>query len=50
MLEDLICGQQKREFLDKNGQWKWARVRKYLKFVQKFEEYLLYFPTLLGAS
>jgi hypothetical protein len=41
MLEDLVNGRRKREFLDRNGQWKWAGIRRYLKAVQKFEELLL---------
>jgi hypothetical protein len=41
MLEDLVNRRRQREFLDKNGQWKWAGVRKYLKLVKKFKELLL---------
>lgn len=28
MLQDLVHGLRKREFLDENGQWKWKRIRK----------------------
>lgn len=41
MLEDLVCGRRRKEFLDKYGDWKWDGVRKYLKQVRKFEELLL---------
>ena len=41
MLEDLVNGRRKQEFLDNNGQWKWKRVEKYNKMVKKFEELLL---------
>jgi hypothetical protein len=41
MLEDLVNGQWKREFLDGNSQWKWKRIEKYNKAVKKFEELLL---------
>jgi len=38
MLEDLIKGRRKREFLDGAGQWKWDAVRKYIKTVGKWLE------------
>jgi superfamily II DNA helicase RecQ len=41
MLEDLVNGRRKREFLDNNGQWKWKRIEKYNKTAKKFEELLL---------
>jgi hypothetical protein len=41
MLKDLVNGRQKREFLDKNSQWKWANIWKYLKLIKKFKELLL---------
>lgn len=50
MLEDLVNGRRKREFLDKNGQWKWASVRKYLKQVNEFEELLLLLAQILRVS
>ena len=50
MLEDLVNGRRKREFLDKNGQWKWAAVRKYLKLVKKFEELLLLLAHFTGGQ
>ncbi|KFY66248.1 hypothetical protein V496_02125 [Pseudogymnoascus sp. VKM F-4515 (FW-2607)] len=36
MLEDLVNGRQRQEFLDKNGQWKWGGIRKHLKDVDKY--------------
>jgi hypothetical protein len=50
MLEDLVCGRQKREFLDKDGQWKWGRIRKHLKLIRKFEEYLLLLCHFAGGQ
>jgi superfamily II DNA helicase RecQ len=50
MLEDLVNGRRKREFLDKNGQWKWAGIRKYLKLVKKFEELLLLLAHFTGGQ
>ena len=50
MLEDLVNGRRKREFLDKNGQWKWASIRKYLKLVKKFEELLLLLAHFTGGQ
>lgn len=41
MLEDLVNGRQRQEFLDKNGQWKWGGIRKHLKDVDKFKELAL---------
>ncbi|KFZ11070.1 hypothetical protein V501_04922 [Pseudogymnoascus sp. VKM F-4519 (FW-2642)] len=41
MLEDLVNGRRRQEFLDKNGQWKWGGIRKHLKDVDKFKELLL---------
>lgn len=41
MLEDLVNGRRRQEFLDKNGQWKWGGIRKHLKDVNKFKELLL---------
>jgi hypothetical protein len=50
MLEDLINGQRKREFLDKNSQWKWASIRKYLKLIKKFKELLLLLVHFTGGQ
>lgn len=50
MLEDLVNGRRKREFLDKRGQWKWASIRKYLKLVKKFEELLLLLAHFTGGQ
>ncbi|KFZ14409.1 hypothetical protein V501_03257, partial [Pseudogymnoascus sp. VKM F-4519 (FW-2642)] len=41
MLEDLVKGRRRQEFLDKNGQWKWGGIRKHLEDVDKFKELLL---------
>lgn len=41
MLEDLVNGRRRQEFLDKNGQWKWVGIRKHLQDVDKFKELLL---------
>jgi superfamily II DNA helicase RecQ len=50
MLEDLVAGRRKRHFLDKQGQWKWAGIRKYLKLVKKFEEFLLVLVHFTGGQ
>jgi hypothetical protein len=50
MLEDLVSGRRRREFLDKNGQWKWAAIRKYLKLVKRFEELLLLLAHFTGGQ
>ena len=50
MLEDLVQGRRKRDFLDKHGQWKWAGIRKYLKLVRKFEELLLLLVHFTGGQ
>jgi hypothetical protein len=50
MLEDLVNSRRKREFLDKNSQWKWTGIRKYLKLVKKFEELLLLLVHFTGSQ
>ncbi|KFY03918.1 hypothetical protein V490_00051, partial [Pseudogymnoascus sp. VKM F-3557] len=41
MLEDLVNGRRRQQFLDKNGEWKWGSIRKHLKDVDKFKQLLL---------
>ncbi|KFZ20169.1 hypothetical protein V501_00279 [Pseudogymnoascus sp. VKM F-4519 (FW-2642)] len=41
MLEDLVNGRRRQEFLDNNGQWKWGGIQKHLKDVDKFKELAL---------
>ncbi|KAJ4175931.1 hypothetical protein NW767_015620 [Fusarium falciforme] len=50
MLEDLVMGSRKAVFLDRAGEWKWAGIRKYLKLVQKFEEFLLLLSYVTGGQ
>lgn len=50
MLSDLVCGQRRKEFLDKHGDWKWGGVRQYLKQVKKFEEMLLLLAHFTGGQ
>ena len=50
MLEDLVNGRRKREFLDSSGQWRWKRIEKYNKMVRKFEELLLLLIHLAGGQ
>ncbi|KAH7110378.1 recQ family helicase [Dactylonectria estremocensis] len=50
MLEDLIARRRKQTYLDKQGQWKWAGIRKYLKLVKKFEELLLILMHFTGGQ
>ena len=50
MLEDLIQGRRKRDFLDKYSQWKLAGIRKYLKLVRKFEKLLLLLVHFTGGQ
>jgi hypothetical protein len=39
-----------RKFLDRAGEWKWAGIRKYLKQVKKFEEFLLVLAHTTGGN
>jgi hypothetical protein len=41
MLEDIITGRRKQEFVNATVEWKWKAIRKYKKLVVKFEELLL---------
>jgi superfamily II DNA helicase RecQ len=50
MLKDLTSGPRHREFLDKNGQWRSVYVRRYLKLVQQFREYLLLLAHFTGGQ
>ncbi|RSL77007.1 hypothetical protein CEP52_017750, partial [Fusarium oligoseptatum] len=50
MLEDLVMGSRKTGFLDRAGEWKWAGIRKYLKLVKKFEEFLLLLSHITGGQ
>ncbi|KAM0362018.1 hypothetical protein ACHAO7_011321 [Fusarium culmorum] len=50
MLEDLVASSRKAEFLDRAGEWEWAGVRKYLKLVRKFEEFLLLLAHITGGQ
>ncbi|GKU10132.1 unnamed protein product, partial [Fusarium langsethiae] len=50
MLEDLVASPRKAEFLDRAGEWEWAGVRKYLKLVRKFEEFLLLLAHIAGGQ
>ena len=37
MLEDLVNGRRRQEFLNKNEQWKWGGIRKHLKDVESLK-------------
>lgn len=50
MLEDLVVGCRKREFIDDQGEWRWAGIRRYLTLVRKFEELLLILTHLTGGQ
>ncbi|KAK7390680.1 hypothetical protein QQX98_013371 [Neonectria punicea] len=41
MLQNLIAGPFKKEFLDSQDEWKWPRVQQYLRKVKRFQELLL---------
>lgn len=50
MLEDLISGKRKREFLDSTGQWKWKRLQKYTKAVGKWLELVQLLAHITGGQ
>ncbi|KAK2684336.1 hypothetical protein QWA68_016833, partial [Fusarium oxysporum] len=50
MLEDLIASSRKTDLLDQTGEWKWAGIRKYLKLVKRFEEFLLLLAHITGGQ
>ncbi|KAG4274817.1 hypothetical protein FPRO04_14476 [Fusarium proliferatum] len=50
MLADLITSSRKTDLLDQTGEWKWAGIRKYLKLVKRFEEFLLLLAHITGGQ
>ncbi|KAF6525709.1 hypothetical protein HZS61_011504 [Fusarium oxysporum f. sp. conglutinans] len=50
MLEDLTTSSRKTDLLDQTGEWKWAGIRKYLKLVKRFEEFLLLLAHITGGQ
>lgn len=50
MLTDLVEGSRREEFLDQHGAWRWGSIRKYLKLVTKFEEWLLLLAHFTGGQ
>ncbi|EXK77562.1 hypothetical protein FOQG_17729 [Fusarium oxysporum f. sp. raphani 54005] len=50
MLKDLVASSRKADLLDQTGEWKWAGIRKYLKLVRKFEEFLLLLAHITGGQ
>ncbi|KAF5239309.1 hypothetical protein FANTH_10012 [Fusarium anthophilum] len=50
MLKDLITSSRKTDLLDQTGEWKWAGIRKYLKLVKRFEEFLLLLAHITGGQ
>ncbi|KAL5604001.1 hypothetical protein FOVSG1_006751 [Fusarium oxysporum f. sp. vasinfectum] len=50
MLEDLITSSRKTDLLDQTGEWKWAGIRKCLKLVKRFEEFLLLLAHITGGQ
>jgi hypothetical protein len=50
MLEDLVASSRKTDLLDQTGEWKWAGIRKYLKLVRRFEEFLLLLAHVTGGQ
>ncbi|PNP76142.1 hypothetical protein FNYG_10519 [Fusarium nygamai] len=50
MLEDLIISSRKTDLLDQTGEWKWAGIRKYLKLVKRFKEFLLLLAHITGGQ
>ncbi|KAG8674011.1 hypothetical protein FPOAC1_007330 [Fusarium poae] len=50
MPEDLIASSRKTDLLDQTGEWKWAGIRKYLKLVKRFEEFLLLLAHITGGQ
>jgi hypothetical protein len=41
MLVDLLNSSQQQDFLNKQYNWKWPRIQRYLKQVARFEELFL---------
>ncbi|KAH6975854.1 hypothetical protein EDB80DRAFT_658517 [Ilyonectria destructans] len=41
MLQNLIAGPLRKQFLDSRKEWKWPRVQQYLRQVKRFQELLL---------
>ena len=41
MLQNLIAGPLKKQFLNSENEWKWPRVQQYLRQVKRFQELLL---------
>ncbi|RGP59431.1 af291909_2recq family helicase [Fusarium sporotrichioides] len=50
ILEDLIASSRKTDLLDQTGEWKWVGIRKYLKLVKRFEEFLLLLAHITGGQ
>jgi superfamily II DNA helicase RecQ len=50
MLKDLVASSRKTDLLDQMGEWKWAGIRKYLKLVKRFEEFLLLLAHITGGQ
>lgn len=50
ILEDLVAGSRKGDFLDREGEWKWDAIRAYLRLVKKFEEFLLLLGHFTGGQ
>ncbi|VTO90232.1 unnamed protein product [Fusarium graminearum] len=50
ILKDLIASSRKTDLLDQTGEWKWVGIRKYLKLVKRFEEFLLLLAHITGGQ
>lgn len=50
MLEDLVRGKRRREFLDKDGRWNWEGIRGYLKSVDRFKELFMLSAHMGGGA
>ncbi|RFU71790.1 recq family helicase, partial [Trichoderma arundinaceum] len=50
MLEDLVRGKRRQEFLNKDGRWNWEAIRGYLKSVDRFKELFLLSAHMAGGA
>ncbi|PNP37241.1 hypothetical protein TGAMA5MH_10863 [Trichoderma gamsii] len=50
MLEDLVRGKRRQDFLDKDGRWNWEGVRGYLKSVDRFKELFMLSAHMGGGA
>ncbi|PON19994.1 hypothetical protein TGAM01_v211133 [Trichoderma gamsii] len=50
MLEDLVRGKRRQDFLEKDGRWNWEGIRGYLKSVDRFKELFMLSAHMGGGA